>query len=54
MKTGNLINDIINGIELLIQNIRKLYNMIKTETRITNLKMTKKCNHILYDQEKYD
>ena len=29
MRTADLINDIINGIERLVQNIRKLYYNIK-------------------------
>ena len=29
MKTADLINDIINGIERLVQNVRKLYSNIK-------------------------
>ena len=31
--TAELINDIINGIDRLIQNIRKLYNMIKNRNK---------------------
>ena len=43
MKTATLINEIIDSIERLVQNIRKLYLNIKQ-----SLKMKKKCNHIIY------
>ena len=42
MKTADLINEIINSVERLVRNIRKLYSSIKQ-----SLKM-KKCNHIIY------
>ena len=33
MRTADLINEIINGIERLVQNIRKLYSNIKTSLK---------------------
>ena len=47
MKTADLINEIINSVERLVQNIRKLYSNIKVL-----LKMKKKCNHIIYIDDK--
>ena len=33
MKTADLLNEIINSIERLVQNIRKLYSNIKTSLK---------------------
>ena len=35
MRTADLINEIINGIERLVQNIRKLYSKFKTKKNVT-------------------
>ena len=34
MKTADLLNEIINGIERLVQNIRKLYSNIKMSLKM--------------------
>ena len=44
MKTTDLINEIIDSVERLVQNIRKLYSNIKQSLK------KKKCNHIIYDK----
>ena len=44
MKTATLINEIIENIERLVKNIRKLYSTIKQSFK------KKKCNLIIYDK----
>ena len=37
MKTADLLNEIINGIERLVQNIRKLYSNIKMSLKMKKI-----------------